>query len=255
VVIAVINSKGGVGKTTTSVNLAAALAGAGRHVLLIDIDSQASASHWCGVHRNRLKPSVASCLLDDFPVLQALRRTKVANLDLISASLELANADVALCDRAGRESVLRTVLRPLLDRYDTILLDCAPGFSLLTINALTAADALIVPVPARQVLIEHLTGLNGALDRVRVRLGSRARLLGLLCVMINRREPRERRVIQQLRAQFHDKVFRTEIPYSHVTEDAAIAATPVSVFAPRSLIAGAFRDLAAEVLQRAEIRH
>lgn len=254
-VIAIVNSKGGVGKTTTSIGLAAALARADRRVLLVDLDSQASASAWCGVPPARLRPSSATCLLEGYPAVQAVRGTKTAHLDLITGSLELANADLALCDRPERELALQKTLAPVRGRYGVVLLDCPPGLSLLTITAIMAADALIVPVVPRQVVLDHLPGLTAAIDKVRLRLGARPRLLGLLLTMAQSRTPRDRAAAQRLRGQHLERVFQTEIPFSTAIEDAAAAGEPVLSFAPKSPAASAYRRLALEVLQCLASRH
>jgi len=257
VVIAVVNSKGGVGKTTTSVNLAAALTMSGergRRVLLMDLDSQASASSWAGIKRSRLKPSSASCLLYDYPVLQAVRRTRTPQLDIITGSPELANADVALCDRPGREAALKQLLAPLRDRYEIVVLDCPPGLSLLTVNALVAADALIVPIMARYLVLHTIPDLLAAIHKVRTRLGSTPRLLGLLLMMVDGRRRADRATIQRLRGQYADRVFTTAIRFSHVFEEAAAAGQPVLAFAPRCGATACFRSLAVEVLQRSSAR-
>jgi chromosome partitioning protein len=255
VVIAVVNSKGGVGKTTTSVNLAAALASSERRVLLVDLDSQASATNWCGFKRSRRKPSAASCLLDGYPVLQAIRRTRTPYLDIITGAIELANADIALCERPGREVMLTQMLAAIRHRYAVVVLDCPPGLSLLTINSLLAADGLIVPIMPRHLVIQHLPDVTAAVDRVRARLGSRARLLGLLLVMVDKRRPAERTLLERIRQQYTERVFATEIPYSTVFEDAPAAGKTVLALAPRSTAARSFRQLASEVLQRAAARH
>jgi chromosome partitioning protein len=253
VVIAVVNSKGGVGKTTTAVNLAAALASPARQVLLIDLDSQGSASAWMGIKRSRFKPSVASCLLDDYPVLQAVRHTLTSHLDVISASPELANADVALCDKPGREAVLKQVLAPVRTRYEAVVLDCPPGLSLLTVNTLVAADAFIVPVAPRFLALNHVPDLMSAVDKVRARLGSKPRLLGLLLTLMDERRTTDRAAATRLRAEYADRVFTTVIPFSTICEEAPAACKTVLALAPRSRAAQAFRRLASEVVQRASM--
>jgi chromosome partitioning protein len=239
VVIAVVNSKGGVGKTTTSVNLGAALASARRRVLIMDLDSQASASMWLGVPRGRLRPSSASCLLHQVPLAQAIRRTATPHLDLVTGSIELASADLALCDVPGRELALRQLLQTVLPDYELILLDCPPSLSLISVNALVASDGFIVPVVPRFLAAEALVGLLASADIVRSRLASRSRLLGVL-----------------LRAQYRDRVFHTEIGLNPAIEAAPAASQPVLSYAPRSAAADAYRRLAGEVLERLRpLRH
>ena len=255
VVIAVVNNKGGVGKTTTAVNLGAALATNGRRVLLIDLDSQASASLWCGVQRGRLKPSSASCLLHEYPVDQAIRRTAVPHLDLITGSVELANADVALSDVPGRELALKHLLDGLRRRYGLIILDCPPNLSLVGVNALVAADALIVPVTPHHLAVEGLANLLRAVDHVRTRLGADGRLLGILLSMVPARARTANAVRRHLRRRYRDRVFATEIAASAALERAPAANQTILAYAPRSRAAAAFRQLAAEVLARVRAAH
>jgi chromosome partitioning protein len=247
VVIAVTNNKGGVGKTTTSVNLAAAFAVLGQRVLLVDLDSQASASLWFGVSRARLQPSVADCLLHDYPVSRAIRATGTAHLDLLTGSMDLASADLALCDVDGRELMLRRTLDPVRDRYDTILLDCPPSLSLVSVNAVMAADALVVPVTTQHLAIEGLANLMSAFDQVRNRLDGRARLLGILLTMVNGRGAAR---VSDLRQQYRERVFQTEIASSEMLEVAPSEARTIFDVAPESGAARAFRRLAAETLER-----
>jgi chromosome partitioning protein len=250
VVIAVVNNKGGVGKTTTSVNLAAALAAPRRRVLLIDLDSQASASLWLGVDRTRLKPSSANCLLHAFPLQRAIRATTVGNLDLVTGSVELASADLSLADVPGRELTLKHVLQRVGQRSDFVILDCPPNLSLVTINALVAADALIVPVTPQHLAVEGLVSFLASADKVRGRLASRGRLLGMLLTMVVPGSSPGLELRERLRAQYRDEVFYTEILASRALEEAPAFGKTIFQHAPRSRAAASFKRLAGEMLER-----
>lgn len=248
-VIAVVNNKGGVGKTTTSVNLAAALAALGHKTLLVDLDSQASASLWCGVSRNHLQPSVADCLLRDFPLSKAIRPTRTPGLDLVTASVDLASSDLALCDVVGRELTLQRVLGAVRPHYDFVVLDCPPSLSLIAVNALMAADALIVPVTPQHLAIEGLLNLLAAIDEVRERLRSRARILGILLTMVG--EGRGTATVRQgVRTRYRDRVFDVEIAANRALEEAPGAGQTIFEYAARSNASDAFRRLATETLDR-----
>jgi len=247
VIIAILNNKGGVGKTTTAVNLAAALATPRRRVLLLDLDSQASASLWCGVTRDHLEPSSADCLLHDYPVSKAIRVTRTRNLDLVTGSLQLASTDLVLYGVPGRERVLRKVLDGVRPRYDIIVLDCPPGLSLIGVNALMAADAFLVPVTPQHLDIQALAGLLATVEHARDRLGLEARLLGILLLMMRRAATAE---TQRVRTLYGDSAFRTEIPNSRALAEAPAAAQTIFQFAPDSPAADAFTRLAVETLTR-----
>ena len=247
VIVAVVNNKGGVGKTTTAVNLGAALAESRRRVLLVDLDSQASASIWCGVRRGRLRPSAASVLLHDFPVEQAVRTTTTPNLDILTGSIELASADLALGDVEGRESTLKQALTQLQSRYELMVLDCPPSLSLVGVNALVAADGLVIPVPPQPLALEGLSHLLGSIETVRRRLSTRARILGVLITMAGQdSDP----LMDRLRTEYRDRIFRTAIHVSRSLQEAPGVCKTIFNHAPRSKAADAFRRLAGEVLER-----
>jgi chromosome partitioning protein len=243
-----------VGKTTTAVNLGAALAAPARRVLLVDLDSQASASVSCGVPRSRLRPSSANILLNDLPPDQAIRPTPVPHLDLITGSIELANADLVLSEVKGREQVLKHALKEPRSKYEIVILDAPPNLSLVGINALVAADGVIVPVAPQFLAVDGLVSLLTSLEKVRSRLSTRNRVLGILFTMVDAASKHDVETRNRLRAQYRERVFHTEIAATPALSEAPAAGQTIFAHAPRSKAADAFRRLAGEVLDRLQPR-
>lgn len=251
-IVAVVSKKGGVGKTTTSVCLAAALAERGHSVLLADLDSQASASVSFGVGRAALAPSLADVLLWETPVRQALRRTGVANLDLLTASADLATVDVALGAYRQREQRLARALEPIADDYDFVVLDCPPGLTLLPLNALAAADVFVTPVAPHFLAIDALSSMMAAAERTRAHHNRDLALGGILLTMVDYRSRETRRNVDAIRAEYGDGVFGVEVRVNVRLAEAPAAAQTIFEYAPEATGAAAYRLVAEELLLRLE---
>jgi chromosome partitioning protein len=250
VVLALVNHKGGVGKTTTAVNLAAVAGDRGSRTLLIDLDSQASASLSVGVPRRRFAPSVADALLYGMPVARVVRRGALHGVDLITGAIELANTDLVLADVPGRERCLRNLIAPLRPSYDLIFIDTPPGVSLLSVNAIVACDAFIVPVTPQFLAVEAVATLLERLDKLRRRFGVRPRLLGMVLTMMDRHGRAAAGMADFLRTKYKDDVFHTEIDLNRWTAEAPAHGRPVVTHVPSSACSDAYRRLAAEVFER-----
>jgi chromosome partitioning protein len=197
----------------------------------------------------QLRPSSASCLLEKYPIQKAIRHTATPHLDLLPGSMELANADVALCGVRGRELVLRRMLERVPD-HQMIVLDCPPSFSLLTVNAIVAADAVIIPIVPEPLAVDGVETLLGTIERVRARMRSHARVLGLVISALDPQRKLAREVADRIRSEYRDRVFHTEIRWLTALAEAPGARQTVFEHAPKSAAADAMRRLAGEVLQR-----
>ena len=249
-ILAVINAKGGTAKTTTAVHLAAALAAKGKRTLLVDLDSQASASLSLGVNRAALTSGVAEAIVDGRSLNGAIQPTSVPLLELVAGTPDLADADLRLATVAGRERRLAAALMPVRRAYDFVILDCPPSLSLLPVNALTAADAYLVPTPPEYLALEGLVGLMTAVERIQSGLGGRCQLLGILLTKVDYRRRVTGEIIDVIRRHYGRQVFRTEIRVDVRLVEAPSFGRTVFDYAPGSAGADAYHQLADEVIKR-----
>jgi len=247
--IAVVNQKGGVGKTTTSINMAAALAVAEKKVLLVDIDAQANATSGLGVDNRSLQMSTYDVLSEPSCLKQAIRSTQVACLDLLPASLDLAGLEIELIDAQGRESRLRDAL-DALNNYDYVIIDAPPSLGLLTLNALVAAQGVIIPVQCEYYSLEGLSKLVDTLNRVREALNPNLEIFGVLLTMYDSRTNLAEQVAGEVKKHFADKVFSTTIPRNIRLAEAPSFGQTILHYDINSRGAQAYLELAKEVIAR-----
>jgi chromosome partitioning protein len=247
-VLAVVNQKGGVGKTTTSVNLAAALAQATKHVLLVDLDPQGNATMGSGVDKRSLARTVYHVLLGLSELVNVRMRVERGGFDLLPANRDLAGAEVELVELQGRETRLKVALERVAGEYDFILIDCPPSLSLLTVNALTAAQRVLIPMQCEYYALEGLSDLVGTIKRVRANLNPELDIAGLLRTMYDPRNTLSQQVSQQLEAHFGNKVYRTLVPRNVRLAEAPSYGVPAVLWDAASKGAQAYLALAAEII-------
>jgi len=250
-VIAVCNQKGGVGKTTSTINLGAALAEYGRRVLLVDLDPQGALSAGLGVPHHQLDETVYNLLVPPHASIEdVLMRTRVENLDLLPSNIDLSAAEIQLVSEVGREQALGRALHPVLDRYDVVLIDCQPSLGLLTVNALACADTVIIPMECEYFSLRGLALLTDTIEKVRDRLNFRLTLGGILVTMFDARTLHSREVMARVVEVFGDAVYDTVIARTVRFPETSVAGEPITSWAPKSAGAKAYRALAREVIAR-----
>ena len=250
-VVAVCNQKGGVGKTTTTINLGAALAEFGRRVLLVDFDPQGALSVGLGIQPHELEATVYNLLMERGARTEdVVIKTSVANMHLLPSNIDLSGAEVQLVHEVGREFVLGGVLEPMLPEYDVVLIDCQPSLGLLTVNALACADGILVPLECEYFAMRGVALLTETIDKVSRRINPRLSMDGLLATMYDSRTLHSREVLTRVVDRFGDEVFHTVISRTVRFPDATVAGEPITNFDPASTGATAYRELAKEVLER-----
>ncbi len=248
-VIAVCNQKGGVGKTTTTINLGASLASYGRRVLLVDLDPQGALSAGLGVAHHELELTVHNLLMESrVSADDVLLRTRVDGLDLLPSNIDLSAAEIQLVNEVGREQTLGRALYPVLDRYDYILIDCQPSLGLLTVNALACADQVLIPMECEYFALRGLALLTDTVDKVKDRLNPRLGMAGIVVTMFDSRTLHSRDVMARVVEVFGDAVYHSVISRTVRFPETSVAGEPITSWAPKSSGATAYRALAREVI-------
>ena len=250
-VIAIINQKGGVGKSTTAVNLSAALSEMGRKVLLVDFDPQGNSTSGFGIEKEDLEQCVYDALLNDVPVEELIEDTNSKKVFVVPATIQLAGAEIELVSAMARETRLKELLEPVHDQFDFIFIDCPPSLGLLTINALAAADSVLIPIQCEYYALEGVTKLLESMKMVKQRINKELETYGVLMTMFDSRTSLSNQVVDEVKSYFGDVVFNTLIPRTVKLSEAPSFGMSIIDYAPNNKGAKAYMNLAKEVISRA----
>ncbi len=249
-VIAIINQKGGVGKSTTAINLSAALGEQGKQVLLVDLDPQGNSSSGLGIEKSQVQNCVYDVLLNEVPIEEVIIPDVCEGLDLVPATINLAGAEVELVSEMARENRLKDAVGSLRGKYDYVFIDCPPSLGLLTVNALVAADKLLIPIQCEFYALEGVTKLLDSMKRVKTRLNPSLDIFGVLLTMYDGRTTLSRQVVEEVRGYFGKTVFKTMIPRTVKLSEAPSFGQPITQYDPSGKGAITYIDLAKEVITR-----
>jgi len=247
-IITVANQKGGVAKTTTAVNLGASLALMGQPVLLVDIDPQGNASSGLGINKTELERCVYDVIINDVPPEEVIISTEIRNMDILPSTMQLAGAEVEMVSMLAREQILKRVLTPLKEKYQYIIIDCPPSLGLLTLNALAAADSLLIPIQCEFYALEGVGQLMNTVQLVQKHLNPDLQIEGVLLTMFDARLNLSIQVVDEVKKVFGNKVFKNIVPRNVRLSEAPSHGIPVVIYDPKSKGSEAYRELAKEVM-------